>query len=187
MCGPSSIKTFYHILWTQQWISSFIIASQFFSIYFYYYYYSLTSSSSVLFFLLFFNTHAHFFSSDRNISAGHFFIIIFTNFTNMNTTDDTTELDILEKKCPEVAPEDITSGEEKKPKRRRQMRNDYTIYYKNRKKRFPCKFCQEYFSVPQALGGHVSKSHPNQSKIYKEKKQIRIKRELERNLLLRAK
>ena len=49
---------------------------------------------------------------------------------------------------------------------------------------FICKFpgCSLRFALSSALGGHISKSHPGQSKAYIHKKNVRERRKLERML-----
>ena len=47
---------------------------------------------------------------------------------------------------------------------------------------YKCKFCPIRFKICSALGGHISKAHPGQSKAYNHKKTVRENRELERSL-----
>ena len=47
---------------------------------------------------------------------------------------------------------------------------------------YKCKFCPIRFRICSALGGHISKAHPGQSKAYNHKKTVRENRELERSL-----
>jgi hypothetical protein len=54
------------------------------------------------------------------------------------------------------------------------------------KKAFQCDFCESVFSNGQALGGHMSRSHPNQSKKYYMKKKIRRERETCRDVIYQA-
>jgi hypothetical protein len=54
------------------------------------------------------------------------------------------------------------------------------------KKSFKCDFCDCLYSNGQALGGHMSRSHPNQSKKYNMKKTIRDERVLYRDLIYQA-
>jgi hypothetical protein len=54
------------------------------------------------------------------------------------------------------------------------------------KKSFKCDFCDCSYSNGQALGGHMSRSHPNLSKKYNMKKQIRQEREIFRDLIYKA-
>ena len=53
--------------------------------------------------------------------------------------------------------------------------------YKNRK--YICTYCEKRFKYGQALGGHMSRSHPGVSIKYKMKKDIRERRTLERERL----
>jgi hypothetical protein len=57
---------------------------------------------------------------------------------------------------------------------------------KSNKLFYYCEICEERFSNCQALGGHMSRSHPNQSKKYINKKRIRNSREEQRNIILNA-
>ena len=50
-----------------------------------------------------------------------------------------------------------------------------------------CKICGHQFDKPQQLGGHMSKAHPDKSSTYKNKILIRERREVERELLEKAK
>jgi hypothetical protein len=52
---------------------------------------------------------------------------------------------------------------------------------------FICKYCSMSFNKAQSLGGHVSRTHPGESREYKQKKIIRKSRELERAKLFLAK
>lgn len=54
-------------------------------------------------------------------------------------------------------------------------------------KPFKCKYCELSFSKAQALGGHMSRTHPGESREYRQKKVIRKNRKLERIKLLLAK
>ena len=52
----------------------------------------------------------------------------------------------------------------------------------DKKLEFECKICDKKFAHSSALGGHISKAHPGQSKAYNHKKFVRETRELEREL-----
>jgi hypothetical protein len=54
------------------------------------------------------------------------------------------------------------------------------------KKGFQCDYCECEFSNGQALGGHMSRTHPNQSMKYNKKKMIRQEREDKRDLIYQA-
>lgn len=58
---------------------------------------------------------------------------------------------------------------------------------RRRTRPFMCKYCTMSFNKSQALGGHMSRTHPGESHEYKKKKIIRKNRELERVKLLIAK
>eukprot|EP00826_Nyctotherus_ovalis_P025618 TRINITY_DN1986_c0_g1_i9.p1 TRINITY_DN1986_c0_g1~~TRINITY_DN1986_c0_g1_i9.p1 ORF type:complete len:262 (-),score=77.33 TRINITY_DN1986_c0_g1_i9:159-923(-) len=58
---------------------------------------------------------------------------------------------------------------------------------KRRAKPFKCKYCTMSYSKAQALGGHMSRTHPGESCEYKLKKNIRKNRKMERIKLLLAK
>jgi hypothetical protein len=58
--------------------------------------------------------------------------------------------------------------------------------FKNFKKSFKCDFCECTYTNGQALGGHMSRSHPNQSKKYNMKKMVRQEREVYRDLIFKA-
>jgi hypothetical protein len=58
---------------------------------------------------------------------------------------------------------------------------------KRRLKPFMCKYCTMTFNKAQALGGHMSRTHPGESHTYMQKKVIRKNRKLERVKLLLAK
>ena len=51
---------------------------------------------------------------------------------------------------------------------------------------YKCDFCERVFKNGQALGGHISQSHPKQSNKYKQKIEIRNKRTKRRELLYKA-
>ena len=51
---------------------------------------------------------------------------------------------------------------------------------------YKCDFCPRIFKNGQALGGHISQSHPNQSDKYKQKIEIRKSRTDRRELLYEA-
>lgn len=55
------------------------------------------------------------------------------------------------------------------------------------KTNFACHFCNANFSTNHALGGHVSKAHSGQSKTYKRKLEVRMKRQTDRDCLKIAK
>jgi hypothetical protein len=57
---------------------------------------------------------------------------------------------------------------------------------KQKAKGFPCDYCTSEFSTGQALGGHMSRTHPNQSLKYNKKKRIRDEREVKRDLIYQA-
>jgi hypothetical protein len=59
------------------------------------------------------------------------------------------------------------------------------IKVKNRKG-FQCDYCECEFSNGQALGGHMSRTHPNQSQKYNKKKIIRQEREIKRDAIYQA-
>lgn len=64
------------------------------------------------------------------------------------------------------------------------------IQYINRKtgrRIFPCDFCNALFNTPQGLGGHMSRTHKDQSLKFKKKKEIRNNRTAERDLFEEAK
>ena len=48
--------------------------------------------------------------------------------------------------------------------------------------KYQCKICHKRFLHSSALGGHISKAHPGQSRAYNHKKRVRETRELEREL-----
>jgi hypothetical protein len=50
-----------------------------------------------------------------------------------------------------------------------------------------CPFCARTFKAFQALGGHTSKAHPGESKVYKAKMERRDERTDARNILKQAK
>ena len=50
-----------------------------------------------------------------------------------------------------------------------------------------CPICHRHFSNKEALGGHTSKAHPNESSKYRSKMQRRNEREPEREILELAK
>jgi hypothetical protein len=52
---------------------------------------------------------------------------------------------------------------------------------------FKCEKCKEIFKTGQALGGHMSRVHPGESRAYNSKIQRREEREYERWLLQKAK
>lgn len=52
---------------------------------------------------------------------------------------------------------------------------------------FICKSCNEEFGTGQALGGHMSRVHPGESKSYQKKLQRRDERHFDRALLKYAK
>jgi hypothetical protein len=54
------------------------------------------------------------------------------------------------------------------------------------KKSFKCDFCECVYANGQALGGHMSRSHPNQSRKYNMKKTIRDERSIYRDLIYQA-
>ena len=51
---------------------------------------------------------------------------------------------------------------------------------------YKCDFCERVFKNGQALGGHISQSHPKKSNKYKQKIEIRNKRTKRRELLYKA-
>jgi hypothetical protein len=57
---------------------------------------------------------------------------------------------------------------------------------KVKSKGFQCDYCESQFSTGQALGGHMSRTHPNQSQKYNKKKMIRQERETKRDLIYQA-
>lgn len=52
---------------------------------------------------------------------------------------------------------------------------------------YKCQFCDVTFDKFQAIGGHYSKTHPNQSASFKAKKDKRDSRVIDRQLLQLAK
>lgn len=54
---------------------------------------------------------------------------------------------------------------------------------KMKKDKFICEFCNKEFKNGQAYGGHLSQTHPNQSKKYKEKIKTRNRRENIRDII----
>ena len=65
---------------------------------------------------------------------------------------------------------------------------DYEFIRKKKgRKKFPCDFCPATFSSHQGLGGHMSRSHKDQSLKFKKKKEIRNSRTAARDLLEEAK
>lgn len=59
--------------------------------------------------------------------------------------------------------------------------------YASRGRRHSCTFCKKSFKVAQALGGHISKAHPNMSSEFSQKQIRRREREPQRELLKKAK
>ena len=59
--------------------------------------------------------------------------------------------------------------------------------YRSRGKKFACEFCRKKFTKAQALGGHMSKSHPGMSHEFEKKVEKRKEREPMRELLKNAK
>ena len=51
---------------------------------------------------------------------------------------------------------------------------------------FKCDFCERIFKNGQALGGHISQAHPNQSFKYKKKLNVRNNRKEKRDIILQA-
>ena len=49
-----------------------------------------------------------------------------------------------------------------------------------------CPLCSKTFEKPQGIGGHMSKAHPGESKVYEEKMKTRKKRAPERDALKQA-
>lgn len=65
---------------------------------------------------------------------------------------------------------------------------DYEFIRKKKgRRKFPCDFCPATFSSHQGLGGHMSRSHKDQSLKFKKKKEIRNSRTAARDLLEEAK
>ena len=54
-------------------------------------------------------------------------------------------------------------------------------------RKYVCEFCGEVFAHGQALGGHMSRTHPRSSSAYNKKVQRRKEREVDRELLRLAK
>lgn len=52
---------------------------------------------------------------------------------------------------------------------------------------YKCEHCEAFYESGQALGGHMSRKHPNLSVKYKKKKMVRDRRESQRNVLYEAK
>jgi len=77
----------------------------------------------------------------------------------------------------------------RKVKEKKQAVEDNVFQNKNRKKEkpFTCKYCKQGFFKAQALGGHMSRRHPNQSNDYNYKKTVRKIRMPERVKLYLAK
>ena len=64
--------------------------------------------------------------------------------------------------------------------------------YKTRQKKFACQLCKKegvvrVFKLAQALGGHMSKKHPNQSLEFTGKQLRREERTCDRQVLAQAK
>lgn len=75
-----------------------------------------------------------------------------------------------------------------KPKLKAKVKNgNLPQQAKKRVKPFMCKHCPMGFGKAQALGGHMSRTHPGESREYRQKKIIRKNREMERIKLLLAK
>ena len=51
-----------------------------------------------------------------------------------------------------------------------------------KKKYWECKLCNMWFDTNSGLGGHMSMVHPGESKAFNYMKEVRAKRELERQL-----
>lgn len=75
----------------------------------------------------------------------------------------------------------------KQSKKKKDCRIDYKNNNQEEQKLFCCELCFETFKSGQGLGGHMSRKHKDQSIKFKRKKEIRMKREPIRNILLKAK
>lgn len=72
-------------------------------------------------------------------------------------------------------------------RRIRKSKNDISSSYRQRPRKFVCSLCQRVFAKAQALGGHMSKAHPQSSEDYQTKQRIRLERQPIRELLDKAK
>jgi len=106
---------------------------------------------------------------------------------NINNQVDTTrqikeeDHDFLENnECSSIK----STSNKKTRKRKVKQKNDPQQI---KRKPFMCKYCTMSFNKAQALGGHMSRTHPGESREYKQKKIIRKNRELERAKLFLAK
>ena len=65
--------------------------------------------------------------------------------------------------------------------------SEHRLNKKTKRGSFKCDFCNAVFPSHQGLGGHMSRTHKDQSLKFKKKKEIRENRTLERDMLGEAK
>lgn len=66
------------------------------------------------------------------------------------------------------------------------FKNEFSSVNNDNKEIYKCDHCEAFYFTGQALGGHMSRTHPNLSLKYKMKKVVRDRRENQRNVLTEA-
>ena len=81
--------------------------------------------------------------------------------------------------------EDLNENQQENNNNNNKLKKKKKIIFlsKIKKDKFICEFCNKEFKNGQAYGGHLSQTHPNQSKKYKEKIKTRNRRENIRDII----